>query len=129
MWKPVVADSFTIKARAERRTLVRTALHNELRRVVVGSRGAVSPLAAAHADKILTLTTDESTPRGAILEDDGGVSMFWRRGAMSVQVDVTDTGRFYARIRNRDSGEDAESFEGAFPFAAVRSALRQLADA
>lgn len=125
VWGPEVADAFAVRSQeASRRTL--SPASEFFRARARAFHGAVSTAAIDRATQILKLTTDASTRLPNVHEDEGGVSLYWRDGSVSVQIDVTGGADFYVRIRNRSTGGDFEAYDGKFPVAEVQSALNQL---
>jgi hypothetical protein len=80
------------------------------------------------ARRLIFSVSDEHSYFPSVSSDDGGLVVYWKVGGASLQVDLLDDGRFYARIADSARGIDEEYYEDSLPFDRMRDALRGITE-
>lgn len=76
---------------------------------------------------VLRNVVDGSSATPSVAADeDGGIVAVWKCGPLSLQVDVNDDQTFYVRVRDGVADSVREWYEGLFPYAQVKDALRDV---
>jgi hypothetical protein len=97
---------------------------NRARRAIDGlvSDGLVDTSTAERARILVQVLFTPNTIYASIAPDDGGITLYWRAGDMSIEIDIYPTEGYWWRVRNV-AAENYSGHGGELPIEALKYSL------